>query len=158
MREAVGHYTILEQIGRGAMGELYRGRDTRLGRTVALKMILRGSMPSPGDLARFRAEAESAARLDHPAIVPIYEVGQHDGQPFFTMKYVSGTTLARRLAEGPMPAREAAALAAAFSGSVLIFVSVRRLARAGTAIVAKNAGTDGGATFPRTCKIFGLGH
>jgi serine/threonine-protein kinase len=75
-------------------------------------MILRGSMPSPADLARFRAEAESAARLDHPAIVPIYEVGQHDGQPFFTMKYVSGTTLARRLAEGPMPAREAAALLA----------------------------------------------
>ena len=109
---AFGDYELIEELGRGGMGLVYKARQTSLDRTVALKMILPGSMPSAADLARFRTEAESAARLDHPAIVPIYEVGQHEGQPFFTMKYVAGTTLARRLAEGPMPAREAAGLLA----------------------------------------------
>jgi serine/threonine-protein kinase len=94
------------------MGVVYRASQISLGRTVALKMILRGANPSPADLARFRTEAESAARLDHPAIVPIYEVGQQQGQPFFTMKYVAGTTLARRLADGPIPPREAATILA----------------------------------------------
>jgi serine/threonine-protein kinase len=103
---------MLAELGRGGMGVVYQAHQASLDRTVALKMILRGSMPSAEDLARFRAEAESAARLDHPAIVPIYEVGQYEGQPFFTMKYVAGTTLARRLAEGPMPPREAAQLLA----------------------------------------------
>lgn len=109
---ALGNYELVAELGRGGMGVVYKAHQASLGRTVALKMILRGSMPSPADLARFRTEAESAARLDHPAIVPIYEVGQHENQPFFTMKYVSGTTLAMRLADGPMPAREAAALLA----------------------------------------------
>ncbi len=110
--DALGDYELIDELGRGGMGVVYRARQRSLGRTVALKMILRGAMPSPADLARFRTEAESAARLDHPAIVPIYEIGQHDGQPFFTMKYVAGTTLAKRLAEGPMHPREAAELLA----------------------------------------------
>ena len=116
------------------MGVVYKARQGSLGRTVALKMILRGSMPTDADLARFRSEAENAARLDHPAIVPIYEVGQQDQQPFFTMKYVAGTTLARRLADGPMNPREAAELLAPIcrrfilltSGAYCIAISSRR--------------------------------
>ncbi len=107
-----GDYELFEELGRGGMGVVYRAQQISLGRTVALKMILRGAKPSAGDLARFRTEAESAARLDHPAIVPIYEVGQQQGQPYFTMKYVAGTTLARRLADGPIPPREAATILA----------------------------------------------
>ncbi len=108
----LGDYRLVEELGRGGMGVVYQARQASLGRTVALKMILSSAMPSPADLARFRSEAENAARLDHPAIVPIYEVGQHDGQPFFTMKYVAGTTLAHRLAGGPLNPREAAELLA----------------------------------------------
>ncbi len=107
-----GDYELLEELGRGGMGVVYRAQQISLGRTVALKMILRGASSSAADLARFRAEAESAARLDHPAIVPIYEVGQEHGQPYFTMKHVAGTTLARRLADGPIPPREAATVLA----------------------------------------------
>ncbi len=108
----LGDYELIAELGRGGMGVVYQARQTSLGRTVALKMILRGMTPSAADLARFRTEAESAARLDHPSIVPIYDVGEYQGQPFFTMKYVAGTTLAQRLAEGPLPPREAAALLA----------------------------------------------
>lgn len=105
-----GDYDLTSELGHGGMGIVFKARQRALGRTVALKMISRGAVPSAADLARFRTEAESAARLDHPAIVPIYEVGQVDSQPYFTMKYVAGTTLAERLAEGPLPAREAAEL------------------------------------------------
>jgi len=105
-----GDYELLRELGRGGMGVVYKARQKSLGRIVALKMIERGMSASPVDLARFRAEAESVARLDHPHIVPMYEASERDGRPYFTMKYVSGTTLARRLADGPMSAREAADL------------------------------------------------
>ena len=122
-----GDYQLLEEIGRGGMGVVYQARQISLGRTVALKVVLRGKLASSSDRQRFRAEAESAARLDHPHIVPVYEVGEIDGQPYFTMKHVVGTTLSRKLAEGPLPPREAAelllpvcrAVAAAHRGGIL---------------------------------------
>ncbi|HUY90441.1 MAG TPA: serine/threonine-protein kinase [Pirellulales bacterium] len=107
-----GDFELQAELGRGGMGVVYLARQCSLDRAVGLKMILQGELASASDLARFRSEAESAARLDHPHIVPVYEVGECDGQPYFVMKYVAGTTLARRLAEGPLPPRDAAEILA----------------------------------------------
>jgi serine/threonine-protein kinase len=103
-----GDFELLEEIGRGGMGVVYKARDLRLNRLVALKMILRGELASGADLARFRTEAQAAAGLKHNNIVPIYQSGEHDGQAYFSMEYVEGTTLAEVLAEGPLAGREAA--------------------------------------------------
>lgn len=101
-------YELLGELGRGGMGIVYKARQRSLNRLVALKMLLRGVKALPADIARFRVETEAVAQLDHPNITPVYEAGVWERQPFFTMRLIEGTTLARRLNESPIAPREAA--------------------------------------------------
>ncbi len=107
---SIGDYELQQEIGHGGMGVVFRAHQTNLRRDVALKMILPGKGTGAADIARFRAEAEAVAKLNHPGIVPVYEVGEWEGRPFFSMKYIAGQTLSQKLAAGPLPAREAARL------------------------------------------------
>ncbi len=105
-----GEYELIAEIARGGMGVVYRARQVRAGRTVALKMILSGQLASDDDVRRFYAEAQAAAGLDHPGIVPIYEVGEIGGQHYYSMALVEGRSLADRIEQGSLPPREAAEL------------------------------------------------
>jgi tetratricopeptide (TPR) repeat protein len=107
---AIPGYEIVGELGRGGMGVVYRARQVGLNRVVALKMIRAAEYAGPGVAARFRREAEAVARLRHPNIVTVYEVGEHQGQPYFSMELVEGGGLDRGSASQPQPARDAARL------------------------------------------------
>ncbi|MEM6363118.1 MAG: serine/threonine-protein kinase [Planctomycetota bacterium] len=116
----IGDYELLEEIGRGGMGVVFRARQRSLDREVAMKMILRGRLASDADLQRFLAEASATASLEHPSIVPVYEVGDIEGRPFFSMKFIEGQTLAQRIAQGPMPPREAARIVSEIASGLAV--------------------------------------
>jgi serine/threonine-protein kinase len=109
-RPAVPGYEVLGELGRGGMGVVYQARHIALDRVVALKMILRGEHEGPEQRRRFRTEAEAVARLQHPNVVQIHEVGEHDGLPFFSLEFCPGGSLERKLGGTPLPPREAARL------------------------------------------------
>lgn len=115
-RQSIGGYEILQETGRGGMGVVYQARQRGLGRIVALKMVL--SPHDERERARFRAEAEATARLSHPNIVPIYEVGEDEGRPFLSMEFVAGTSLEKRLATSVLAPKDAAELLFTISGAV----------------------------------------
>jgi eukaryotic-like serine/threonine-protein kinase len=106
--QTLGHYRILEEIGSGGMGEVYRSRDDRLGRDVALKVLKPSLVQDQDRLRRFEQEARSAAALSHPNIVAIYDIGMHDGAPCIASELLEGQTLRQRLFEGPLPLGQAA--------------------------------------------------
>ena len=111
-------YELLNEVARGGMGIVYRARQHFPSRIVALKMILPSHGTSPAAIARFRAEAEAAAALDHEGILPIYAVGEGNGAPFYSMKFAEGGSLSARLAEFQDQPREAAKLVAAIAHAV----------------------------------------
>src|SRR5437660_3286111 len=113
-----GDYELLEEIGRGGQGVVYRARQKSLNRTVALKVIGLGHWATEAHLKRFRREAEAAASLEHPCIVPIYEVGERDGSCYFSMKFIEGGHLDELVRREPMPPRRAAELIAKVASTV----------------------------------------
>ncbi len=104
-------YDLLQELGRGGMGVVYKARHRRLNRLVSLKMILGGAHVGQSGLARFRTEAEAVAKLDHPNIVHIYETGDHDGCPYLTLEFVEGGSLNSQMRENPATPQAAAELA-----------------------------------------------
>jgi tRNA A-37 threonylcarbamoyl transferase component Bud32/tetratricopeptide (TPR) repeat protein len=110
--DRLADYEILSELGHGGMGVVYKARQRKLNRIVALKMVLAGARAKPATIARFRAEALAVARLDHPNIIQIYDIGEHDGLPFFSMEFVDGGGLDRKMDHKPMEPHPAARLMA----------------------------------------------
>src|SRR5881296_518792 len=113
-----GDYELLEEIGRGGQGVVFRARQKSLNRTVALKVIGLGQWASKAHLKRFRREAEAAASLEHPGIVPIHEVGERDGSCYFSMKFIEGGQLDEVTKRKPISLRNAAELIAKLARTV----------------------------------------
>ncbi len=111
-------YEVEAVLGHGGMGVVYKARHLRLNRPVALKMLLAGAYAGPRDLLRFQSEAQAVAALRHPNVVQVYDVGDHEGRPYFTMEFIEGGSLAQKLAGTPQPARQAAAVVAALAEGV----------------------------------------
>ncbi len=116
--DAVPGYELLGELGRGGMGVVYQARDTKLKRTVALKMILSGAHASDEDMERFQIEAEAVARLQHPNIVQIFEVSEHNGNPYIALEFADGGSLADQIAGNPQDEQEAARLIETLSGAM----------------------------------------
>src|SRR6184192_3519319 len=114
----LGDYELLEEIGRGGQGVVFRARQKNLNRIVALKVISLGQWANKAHLKRFRLEAEAAARLEHPGIVPIHEVGERDGSCYFSMKFVEGGQLDEVVRRAPMSIRHAAELMAKIARTI----------------------------------------
>ncbi len=117
-RPKVPGYEILEELGRGGMGVVYKARQAALGRLVALKIIRAGSGADPSDLGRFLNEARAAARLQHPHVVQVHEIGTHAGQPYIALEFVDGGSLADLLSSRPLPPRESAHLVAVLADTM----------------------------------------
>src|SRR5215472_4067594 len=114
----LGDYELLDEVGRGGQGVVFRARQKSLNRIVALKVIGLGQWATQAHLKRFRLEAEAAASLDHPCIVSIHEVGERDGQCYFSMKFIEGGQLDEVVTREPMPIRQAAELVAKVARTV----------------------------------------
>jgi WD40 repeat protein len=114
----IPNYEVLEELGRGGMGVVYKARQLSLSRVVALKMILSGSHASPAELQRFRNEAQAAARVQHPNLVQIYEISTHEGRPYFALEFVDGPSLAQVIGARPQSPRFAAETVATLARAV----------------------------------------
>src|SRR3989442_3585717 len=116
--KTIAHYRILEPLGAGGMGEVYRAHDLHLDRDVAVKLLLRGSLADPVSRERFRREAHVLSRLSHPGVATIFDFDTQDGVDFLVMEYVPGGTLESRLERGPLDLDELARIGAAIGDAL----------------------------------------
>lgn len=151
-----GDYELIDELGRGGMGVVYKARHVRLKRIVALKMVLAGRFAEDSDLSRFREEALTAAALDHPGIVPIHEAGEVEGVPYFSMGFIEGASLADLIKQGPLPPAEAARLMRRIAAAVAYAHAqgvIHRDLKPANILLARG---EGGAKYDPKITDFGL--